>query len=70
MEQPRVERRLAAVLAADVAGYSRLIGADEEDTLARLKAVRAHPDAELDGVPVGGSTGHLGGTRKNMNLLA
>jgi len=35
-----VERRLAAVLAADVAGYSRLIGADEEGTLARLKAVR------------------------------
>jgi adenylate cyclase len=40
MEQPRVERRLAAVLAADVAGYSRLIGADEGDTLARLRAVR------------------------------
>jgi TolB-like protein/class 3 adenylate cyclase len=36
----RVERRLAAVLAADVAGYSRLMGADEEGTLARLKAVR------------------------------
>jgi adenylate cyclase len=36
----RVERRLAAVLAADVAGYSRLMGADEERTLARLKAVR------------------------------
>jgi TolB-like protein/class 3 adenylate cyclase len=35
----RVERRLAAVLAADVAGYSRLMGADEEGTLARLKAV-------------------------------
>jgi adenylate cyclase len=35
-----VERRLAAVLAADVAGYSRLMGADEEGTLARLKAVR------------------------------
>ncbi|MCC8973772.1 alpha/beta fold hydrolase [Bradyrhizobium brasilense] len=34
------ERRLAAVLAADVAGYSRLMGADEEGTLARLKAVR------------------------------
>src|SRR5438477_1563989 len=33
-------RRLAAVLAADVAGYSRLMGADEEGTLARLKAVR------------------------------
>jgi adenylate cyclase len=36
----RVERRLAAVLAADVAGYSRLMGSDEEGTLARLKAVR------------------------------
>jgi adenylate cyclase len=36
----RVERRLAAILAADVAGYSRLMGADEEATLARLKAVR------------------------------
>ncbi|MGP8118965.1 MAG: adenylate/guanylate cyclase domain-containing protein [Xanthobacteraceae bacterium] len=40
MTGERVERRLAAVLAADVAGYSRLMGADEEDTLARLKAVR------------------------------
>jgi adenylate cyclase len=36
----RVERRLAAVLAADVAGYSRLMGADEEGTLARLKAIK------------------------------
>jgi class 3 adenylate cyclase len=36
----RVERRLAAVLAADVAGYSRLMGTDEEGTLAGLKAVR------------------------------
>jgi TolB-like protein/class 3 adenylate cyclase/Tfp pilus assembly protein PilF len=36
----RVERRLAAVFAADVAGYSRLMGLDEEGTLARLKAVR------------------------------
>jgi adenylate cyclase len=34
-------RRLAAILAADVAGYSRLIGVDEEGTLNRLKAVRA-----------------------------
>ena len=33
-------RRLAAILAADVAGYSRLIGADEEGTLNRLKAMR------------------------------
>ena len=37
----RVERRLAAILAADVAGYSRLIKADEEGTLSRLKALRA-----------------------------
>src|SRR5499425_1750201 len=37
----RVERRLAAILAADVAEYSRLIGADEEGTLSRLKALRA-----------------------------
>ncbi len=36
----RVERRLVAVLAADVAGYSRLMGIDEEGTLARLKAAR------------------------------
>jgi adenylate cyclase len=36
----RAERRLAAVLAADVAGYSRLMGSNEEGTLARLKAVR------------------------------
>src|SRR5215472_11578521 len=36
----RVERKLAAILAADVAGYSRLIGADEEDTLKRLKGHR------------------------------
>jgi adenylate cyclase len=34
-------RRLAANLAADVAGYSRLIGVDEEGTLERLKALRA-----------------------------
>ena len=43
----RVERRLAAILAADVAGYSRLMGADEEGTLAALQAVRrelADPD--------------------------
>ena len=37
----RVERRLAAILAADVAGYSRLIEADEEGTLGRLKMLRA-----------------------------
>src|SRR5437762_7302599 len=36
----RVERRLAAILAADVAGYSRLMGADEEGTLAALRSLR------------------------------
>src|SRR5216684_6120378 len=37
----RVERRMAAILAADVVGYSRLMGVDEEGTLAELKAHRA-----------------------------
>src|SRR5438105_3828141 len=40
MNAERIERRLAAILAADVAGYSRLMGADEEGTLMRLKALR------------------------------
>ncbi len=35
-----MERRLAAVLAADIVGYSRLMRADEEGTLARLKALQ------------------------------
>ncbi|MGB7008324.1 MAG: adenylate/guanylate cyclase domain-containing protein, partial [Pseudolabrys sp.] len=40
MVEARVERRLAAILAADVAGYSRLMGVDEEGTLAALKEER------------------------------
>jgi adenylate cyclase len=40
MAKPHVERRLAAILAADVAGYSRLMGADEEGTHAALKVYR------------------------------
>ena len=40
MTGERAERRLAAVLAADVAGYSRLMGRDEEGTLAQLKSFR------------------------------
>ncbi len=39
-QRERVERRLAAILAADVAGYSRLMGADEEGTHAALTALR------------------------------
>src|SRR2546427_685003 len=40
METQHPERRLSAVLAADVAGYSRLVGIDEEGTLARLRSLR------------------------------
>jgi adenylate cyclase len=40
MTETRAERRLAAILAGDVVGYSRLMGADEEGTLARLNALR------------------------------
>ena len=40
MSDGRVERRLAAILAADVVGYSRLMGQDEAGTLARLRALR------------------------------
>jgi adenylate cyclase len=40
LEQHRTERRLAAILAADMVGYSRLTGQDEEGTLARLSALR------------------------------
>ncbi|NKB48960.1 MAG: adenylate/guanylate cyclase domain-containing protein [Alphaproteobacteria bacterium] len=41
MAEERVQRRLAAILAADMVGYSRLMGADEEGTIARQKAHRA-----------------------------
>ena len=45
-------RRLAAILAADVAGYSRLMGADEEGTLERLKALRRELfDPKISRVP-------------------
>ena len=40
MGEERAQRRLAAILAADVVGYARLIGADEEGTLAALKSLR------------------------------
>ena len=41
MKEQAVTRRLAAILAADVVGFSRMMGADEEGTLARLKRLRA-----------------------------
>jgi adenylate cyclase len=40
MTEGRVQRRLAAILSADVVGYSRLMGIDEAGTLSRLKAIR------------------------------
>lgn len=45
MEAPPLERKLAAILAADVAGYSRMMGIDEEGTLATLSAFRTITDA-------------------------
>jgi hypothetical protein len=41
MTLPRVERRLTAILAAGIVGFLRLMGADEEGSLARLKEVRS-----------------------------
>ena len=41
MPQGREKRRLAAILAADIVGYSRMMAADESGTLERLKAVRS-----------------------------
>jgi adenylate cyclase len=46
MPEERLQRRLSAILAADVVGYSRMMGRDEAGTLARLKSLRAeflHP---------------------------
>ena len=40
MEQRHIERKLAAIVAADIAGYSRLMGADEDGTHTQLKAHR------------------------------
>jgi adenylate cyclase len=45
MEAPPLERKLVAILAADVEGYSRLMGIDEEGTLAILSAHRTIADA-------------------------
>jgi len=50
------QRKLAAILAADVAGYSRLMGADEGGTLEALKAIRA----ELTDPTIAAHYGRLG----------
>ncbi len=49
MGPERVERGLAAILAADVVGYSRLMGEDEETTLATLKVYREVIDSLIEG---------------------
>ena len=41
MAEERVQRRLAAILAADVVGYSRLMEQDETGTLAKLRSLRS-----------------------------
>jgi class 3 adenylate cyclase len=45
---PKVSRRLAAILAADIAGYSALMGADEVRTVADLKAHQAPRNATVE----------------------
>jgi adenylate cyclase len=47
MAEQRTQRRLAAILAADVVGYSRIIGADEVGTLAALREQRESAAAPL-----------------------
>ena len=52
MAEERVQRSLAAILAADVVGYSRLVEADEAGTVARLKSLQSdfiHPMIDEDG---------------------
>jgi pentatricopeptide repeat protein len=60
----RVERKLAAILAADLAGYSRLMGADEERTLARLKA---HP---VSYCALAGCYAHMGRLDEAREIVA
>ena len=62
MAEDRVQRRLAAILAADVVGYSRLMGEDEAGTLAALKARRKHVLEPLVGsvLPGGSAMGCSG----------
>jgi class 3 adenylate cyclase/pimeloyl-ACP methyl ester carboxylesterase len=58
LEKARVERHLAAIFAADVAGYSRLMGADEEGTHAQLRAHRS----ELCNPAIERHRGHIANT--------
>src|SRR5262245_1897260 len=64
MAVDRVQRRMAAILAADVAGYSRLMGKDEESTIAVLKACRE----VIDGL-IANHTGRIFGSAGD-NVIA
>jgi adenylate cyclase len=60
MSDERVQRRLAAIVASDVVGYSKMMGRDEAGTLARLKKLRAeflHPKVSEYGGRVVKTTG-------------
>ncbi len=60
MAEERVQRRLAAILAADVVGYSRLIEADEEGTRSRLRKIHSElidPQIAADGGRIVKTTG-------------
>ena len=60
MAEERVQRRLAAILAADVVGYSRAIEADEEGTRVRLRSLHADlidPRIAADGGRIVKTTG-------------
>ena len=66
MVEDRVDRRLAAIFAGDIAGYSRLMSVDEEGTLRQLKAHRKElvdPKQEAGKVP-----GHAG--MRTTNAIA
>jgi hypothetical protein len=58
-------RKLTAILAADVAGYSRLTGADEEGTLARIRALRA----EVVDPVLAANRGHIANTAGDSLLV-
>ena len=55
MAKERLQRRLAAILSADVVGYSRLMGIDEAGTLDRLKTLR-RALIELTSPPIRGGS--------------
>jgi class 3 adenylate cyclase len=58
-------RKLAAILAADIAGYSRLAAADEERTLARLRALRSDLIDPTIALQAGRQPNPIGGRGKN-----